>query len=336
MRRWIFILFLSGALLASACGGGKGKASPTTVLATPAATSTPRAPAGADELRSHEPELRESVASFQKGIFKQGAVKSYGYLSADFKKKCALQDFVGLLAIVKVFLGDLTDADIQVDVTGVRYEDGKAFVSATGKVNGEEVSNGSEEFPEYWVRENGEWKVMTDDPSPCDTNTAFGNGSSPNDKTPAATGPGTTRAEAVAIGTTVRTVDAEVTVLSVNLDARDVIARASSFPSTPEAGNRYVLVRLRAKAVGSGEETINVADSNFSMTGSGNKVYEPYGDGTSCGFDVPDELNAKLFPGGEAEGNVCIQLPRSERGLILIFEPQFSFNNKGRRYLALE
>jgi len=72
------------------------------------------------------------------------------------------------------------------------------------------------------------------------------------------------------------------------------------------------------------------------MTGSGNKVYEPYGDGSSCGFDVPDELSAKLFPGGTAEGNICMQVPRSERNLILIFAPQFSFDSKGRRYLALE
>ena len=63
------------------------------------------------------------------------------------------------------------------------------------------------------------------------------------------------------------------------------------------------------------------------MTGSGNKVYEPYGENASCGFDVPDELSAKLFPGGVAEGNVCIQVPRSERDLILISEPQFSFDD---------
>ena len=90
------------------------------------------------------------------------------------------------------------------------------------------------------------------------------------------------------------------------------------------------------EAVGSGEDTVDVGVSNFSMTGSGNKVYEPYGDNASCGFDVPDELSAKLFPGGEAEGNVCIQVPRSERGLILIVEPQFSFGGGDSRYLALE
>ncbi len=337
MRRLIFILAASGAMLAAACGGGSDKPSPITGPSSPGATATAKPSADEKDLRSHEAELRELAASFQKGIFADGAVKSYAYFAADFRKRCPLDDFVGLLALVKGFIGDLKDEDIKVEVTGVRYEGGKAFVDSTATINGDDLSDdSSDEFPEYWVRQDGEWKVTTDDPKPCDTDTTFGDSSSSDDKTPAATGPGTSRAEAVAIGTTVRSDDADVTVLSVNLDANDVIARASSFPSTPVAGNRYVLVRLRVKAVGSGEETTDLADGNFSMTGSGNKVYEPYGDGASCGFDVPDELDAKLFPGGFAEGNVCIQVPQSERGLILVFEPQFSFDNKGRRYLALE
>ena len=212
------------------------------------------------------------------------------------------------MAIAKIFLGDLEDEDVEVTITGIRYEDGKAFVTSTGTINGDPVDDGEDpEFPDYWIREDGEWKFTTDDPKPCDTDSGLG--SSSDDKTPA-TGPGTSRAEAVAIGTAVATSDTEFTVLSVNLDAAAVIAGSSSFPSTPAAGNRFVLARVRVKAIGSGEETVDIGTSNFSMTGSGNKVYEPYDENASCGFDVPDELSAKLFPGGVAEGNVCIQIPR--------------------------
>lgn len=237
---------------------------------------------------------------------------------------------------MKVFLGDLKDDAIRVDVTGVRYEDGKAFVDSTATINGDDLSGASgEEFPEYWVRQDGEWKVTTDDPKPCNTDSTFG-GTPTSDETPAASGPGTSRAEAVDIGTTARAGETEYTVISVNFDAAGVIAGTSSFPSTPAAGNRYVQARVRVKATGAGEDTVDVGVFNFSMTGSGNTVFEPYGDDTSCGFDVPDELDAKLYPGGMAEGNICIQVPKTEQGLILIVEPQFSFDNKDRRYLALE
>ena len=338
MWRLVFTVVVSGSLLAAACGGDSDKPSPAAGTSSPAASATAKPPADEKDLRSHEAELRDAATAWQKSLFTAGAVKTYSYFADDFKDKCPLDDFAGLVALVKVFLGDVKDDDIEVEITGIRYEGGKAFVDSTGTINGDELSpdDDDEEYPEYWVRQDGDWKVTTDDPHPCDTAGAFGGDSSSDEKTPAATGPGTSRADAVAIGTAVRASDTEVTVLTVDLDAEDVVAEESSFPSTPEPGNRFVLARVRVKAVGAGDDTIDVGQNNFSMTGSANVVYEAYGENTSCGYSVADQLDAKLFPGGTAEGTVCFQVPRSDRGLILIFEPQFSFNNKDRRYLAMQ
>lgn len=336
MWRSLIIIAVAASVVFTACGGDKS--SPDDGASTPGRTATARPSGDEKDLRSHEDELRETAAAWQKSLFAEGAVKTYSYFADDFKEKCPLDDFVGVVALVKVFLGDVKDDDIKIEITGIRYEDGKAFVDSTATLNGDEFSpdDNDEEYPEYWVRQDGEWKVTTDDPHPCDTDGAFDGGSSSDDKTPAATGPGTSRADAVSIGTAVRASDTEVTVLTVDLDAEDVVAEESSFPSTPEPGNRFVLARVRVKAVGTGDDTIDAGQSNFSMTGSANVVYEAYGENTSCGYSVADQLDAKLFPGGAAEGAVCFQVPRSDRGLILIFEPQFSFDNKDRRYLAVQ
>ena len=107
--------------------------------------------------------------------------------------------------------------------------------------------------------------------------------------------------------------------------------------STPVASNRFVLIHLRVTNTGSGDKTADVSESNFGMTGSRNVLYEAYGDKTSCGFANEGRIEAKLFPGGAAEGDVCFQTPRDESGLLLVAMPEvFSFNGTDKRYIRLQ
>jgi hypothetical protein len=50
---------------------------------------------------------------------------------------------------------------------------------------------------------------------------------------------------------------------------------------------------------------------------------------------IPDQLDAKLFLGGSVEGNVCAQLPVDEPGIVMLYEPLFSFDTSERRWLGL-
>ena len=124
-----------------------------------------------------------------------------------------------------------------------------------------------------------------------------------------------------------------LTVISVNTDAADAVLNENMFNDPPDAGNRFVMARIRAQNVGGNANSEkSVGESEFKLVGSSAVKFSPLGD--SCGV-IPDELDADLFLGGLAEGNVCFQIPQSEADLVLFHDPMFSFNKADRRWLTL-
>jgi hypothetical protein len=290
---------------------------------------------GSDDPADREDELRETVPAAYKAIFAGGAVEAYGYASEDFKEKCSLEDFTGVIALVKLFLGDLEEDDVEVEVTDIRFEEDRAYVTATGSIQGEEFEpdEGDDEFSDHWVYEGGEWKWGTDDEDPCDSSFSTDTDDDDNDE-PAATGPGSSRDEPVPLGDSIDVESLRYTIQNVNLDAN--LETVSEFPSTPAAGRRVVLARILAEHIGEdGDESVQVYESDFSLTGSNNVLYDSFDDETSCGF-LDESLGGEMFPGGEVDGYVCFQVPEDETDLLLVVEPSFSFNDEGRRFLALE
>lgn len=326
------------AVALAACSGGDddndGDATPA-AGETPAATRT-AASGGSDasDLREHEDELRETVPDAIKAMLAGGGVDAYSYASADFKEKCALDDFIGVIAFVKVFLGDIDENNVEVTVTDIRYGDDRAFVTAKVMIAGEDfdedAGDDEGEFGDFWVYEGGEWKWGTDDEEPCNTDFSSGDDA---DATPA-TGPGSSRAEPVAFGDSATSGDLRVSVIEADLDAADRLPDVSDFPETPEAGLRVVLVRVRAEHTGSdADETIQVSESDFKLTGSGNVLYDSFEHG--CNF-IDDGIDGEMFPGGSTEGWACFEIPAEERDLLLVLDPNFGFDQGERRYLALE
>ena len=313
MFRWLTacLVFLTLALVACSDGGGS------------------------DDPADREDELREAVPAAYKAIFAGGAIEAYGYASEDFKEKCSLDDFMGVIALVKVFLGDLDEDEVEVAVTDVRFEDDRAYVTATGTIQGEEIdSEGDDEFSDYWVYEDGEWKWGTDEDDPCDSSFSS-DGEDDDDATPV-TGPGSSRDEALPLGDSIEVESLRYTVIEADLDAAEQLETLSDFPSTPEPGRRVVLARVQVEHVGeSQDDSIEVYESDFSITGSNNVLYDSFDDGVSCGF-LDDSLSGEMFPGGELEGYVCFQVPEDETDLLLVVEPSLSFDGEGRRFLALE
>jgi hypothetical protein len=326
----ILLIPLAALVLATACSDGD-KAPDGDRTRVPAATE--RAGAGGD-LPSREEDLRRTVAAAF-DAFAGGEIDAfYGHFSEGFQERCPKDDFRKIMALAVAFMGDALD-EASIEVTDVRYEGERAFVEATVEAPGLEEGllegEGEDEFLDFWVLEDGEWKSDTDDEKPCGLDTALGGGD--EDRTPV-TGPGSSRSQPLPKGDEGRIGDLAARVVSVDLDATEAVVSRSDFADPPRAGYRFVLVRVAARHAGSGEETIDVGTSNFKITGSRNVLYDTFDNDSSCGF-VEGEISGELFAGGVAEGDVCFQVREDETDLLLVIEPFFSFDEE-RLFLALE
>jgi hypothetical protein len=316
---WRIALIVAGlAAVLAACGGDDDKTG------------------DAGDPSAREQALRQTAekafAAFRDG----DADDFYSYFSDGFHDRCDIKDFRRLMGIASAFLSMIEDGEFEIE--NVRFEGDRAYLEAKFVSDGDDALNSDGEgvFLDFWVLEDGEWKTDVEDEKPCDLDSVFDDdGGSGDEKTPAPTGPGTSRDEAVALGETVRAGDLEVTVLDADLDAAEAVRAQNEFNDPPRPGNRFVLVRVRVRHVGDGEETIQASTSDVKLTGSRNVLYDNFGD-ASCGAFLEGELRGEMFPGGTLDGLVCFQIPRDETDLILVAQPFFSFEAGDRRFLALE
>lgn len=324
MRR-LLIAGVMLPLLLAACGDDGGDPEPT------AAGDGTRQATRESRPGDREEQLRDDVESALTAVFATGAADAYGYASESFREKCPLGDFTATVGILRLLLGTLDEDRVDVEVTDVRFEDDRAYATMRVLIDGEEFGEADEGVGDYWVYEDGGWKFATDEDEPCGD---FSSSGDAGDATPAS-GPGSSRSQPAPLGSTVTVGDMRVTVVAANLNAD--LAAVSEFEPTPVAGRRAVLVRVRVEHAGeaSSDETVEVSESMFSVTGSGNVVYDGFSEDESCGF-LADGIDAELFAGGSAEGDVCFQVPEDETRLLLIVEPAFSFGDADRRFLALE
>ena len=111
----------------------------------------------------------------------------------------------------------------------------------------------------------------------------------------------------------------EWTVVAVDEDAWPEVQAENEFNDAPLEGNRMLIVRFHVRNVEGGPEPVDVSDFGLSLVGSSNKVITPFADESRCGV-IPDGLSARLFENGETEGNVCWQVPTTERDLMVLLE----------------
>lgn len=328
-RLLVVVLAMLALALAVACGGddGPNTGDDATAPASPAGGS-----GGGDEQ-----DVRDAVIASYEALIGGDSDAFYDSFSADFHDRCPRDEFDRIIAFARIFLGDLEEQDPKITVGAVRFEgQDKAFAETTVELEDGAISEGSGDgFASFWVREDGEWRADTDDPSPCDFGDGVFGGDSEPDATPRS-GPGASRAEPLPLGVIASSGDLAVTVLDVDFDAEDAInTEENSFNDPPAPGNRFVLIRVRVRNAGDGDEVLAVSTSDFRLTGSRNLLYDTFDDETSCGF-FDGQLDAEMFPGGSDEGLVCFQVPRDETGLLLVVQPFFSFDDGDRVYLSLE
>jgi hypothetical protein len=146
-------------------------------------------------------------------------------------------------------------------------------------------------------------------------------------------GPGSSRTDPVRLGQPGRVEGLwEITVKAVDRDAWPKLQAESRFNDPPAANERILLITVQAKNISTEQKPANIAAYDFKLVGSLNRLYDQFDEDTECGF-VPRELDANLFPNGQAEGNVCFKVPSGESGFLLAWE---DFFEDELTYFALE
>jgi hypothetical protein len=131
----------------------------------------------------------------------------------------------------------------------------------------------------------------------------------------------------------VTTEDWELTILEVARgdDAWTMVQEVNQFNDPPEEGMEYVAVKLHVRYISTVDESTDIDGTYFNSTGSAGVLYD-----IPSVVDPEPALNAYLFPGGEAEGWVVVQVAEGETGIMLVFEPLWDFSDENKRFISLE
>lgn len=309
--RWLILVLTTIAAVAVACGsGGDGDGG-----------------GGGDDAS----QIRSAISGFMEAINDEDYDKAYDVLAQECREDVSRAEFATAMAFAGLILGETEMGVGEVTILELTDDEATVIVEITLSGDLEGLTPEQDQEPSRMVKEDGAWKA-----GDCGDFTGFGSAEPFSDDEPPATGPGTSRSEAVPRGDAVLTPDAlEVTVTDVKDDAWPLIETESVFNEPPAEGNRMVMITVSVSNLATDDQSQRISSGDFLLTGSNNSVYDQYSQETSCG-QIPDEIQAELFPGGAATGTVCFQIPEEETGLVLIAELGFSFDQEGRRYLALE
>jgi hypothetical protein len=135
------------------------------------------------------------------------------------------------------------------------------------------------------------------------------------------------------LGETLITEDWAVTILESirGEQAWQMTLAANQFNDPPSNGREYLAVRARVRNLNPADETVRIDSSSFKTIGSANVIY----DAPSIVEPSPP-LEAALYPGGEVEGWVVLQIGQGEDNVQIVFDPIFDFEQINRRFIAVE
>jgi len=142
----------------------------------------------------------------------------------------------------------------------------------------------------------------------------------------------------------VRTADWEVTITEVlrGDEAKRRIEEEASFMSDKPApaGKEYVLAKARVRYIGTenSDDAKGIDALDFNVMDEKNVLHPPP---LKLYMVIPEPgLDASLFPGGQAEGWIGLEVDTDEGGWVAIFEPtalgQEDTGDKNKAFLALE
>lgn len=143
---------------------------------------------------------------------------------------------------------------------------------------------------------------------------------------------GRTHEQPAALNETLITDDWQVTVLEVirGEQALDMAQAANRFNKLPDVGMEYLAVRARLKTLNPQDRIRMVSGGFFKSTGHKNVLYD-----AASVVNPEPALSGYLYPGGEVEGWVILQIGQGEGGVQLVFTPSSDSRQVNRRYIAL-
>ena len=131
----------------------------------------------------------------------------------------------------------------------------------------------------------------------------------------------------------VTTDDWEITVLEVirGEEAWNMALATNQFNEAPAEGMEYIVAKVHVRYIGTEDEAAALDGTFFKSTGSASVLYD-----APPIVDPEPQLEAYLYPGGEFEGWITVQVAVGETGVMLVFEPWFDFSGDNKRFIALE
>ncbi len=144
---------------------------------------------------------------------------------------------------------------------------------------------------------------------------------------------GLTREQPAQLGETLITDDWAVTVLEAirGAQAWQMAQAANQFNDPPPAGREYLAVRARVRNLNPSDNTVRIDSASFKTIGDADVLYN-----APSVVDPDPPLDAALYPGGEVEGWIILQIGESEKNAVLVFDPILDLKQQNRRFIALE
>jgi len=110
--------------------------------------------------------------------------------------------------------------------------------------------------------------------------------------------------------------DWELTVVSVEPDAKAAVMAESTFNDPPAPGRQFFMATVRVTYVGTASEEFY--SGSLRVVGQSAVAYDSWDD--SCG-SIPDELaDRELFPGGTIEGNLCWSVASADIDSLALYD----------------
>jgi len=164
MLRFSVRALVSAVVLASLGGCSSADDGDERGTRTPHATALA---AVAEDVSAFEGELRATVEAALEAYLRGDALEFYSHAAHDYREKCPVDDFLGVVLLGQTSVGNWSDTGSSLEQ--VWFEDSRGFVDVPLMIANVDVwgDPAVEAYPEYWIREGGEWKFTTDDPAPC-------------------------------------------------------------------------------------------------------------------------------------------------------------------------
>ncbi len=144
--------------------------------------------------------------------------------------------------------------------------------------------------------------------------------------------PGSSRKKPLPFGSTVIQNNLSITVEEVvrGADAWQKIQEANQYNKPLPAEQEYLLLRVRVKNIGTGDEAVDISGGDFFVTGDNLRKYF----GASAVAPKP-ALQGGIFPEGELSGWIVFVIAAGEHNLMLVLPAPYN-DDAPTLYLALE